>query len=155
MDLDGLNTWLSLIANIGVLLGILFLVFELKQSNRLGRLEAMQTIGDAWLFTGWEIGGNREMAALLARVSEGAIESDFDSAENYQLFSILWAADHSWEMRFGQLKLGILDQKDYSFPGRDNPMYRSNYHRVLWPAIRNDFSDEFAVFWEQRFELTQ
>lgn len=150
-----MNKWLSLAANVGVLIGIFFLAYELRQSNQLGRLEAMQTIGDAWLFTGWEIGGNKEMAALLAEVVEGAVRSDFDSGENYQIFSVLWAVDHSWQMRYNQLQLGILDPDDYSFPDRTNPFYNSDYHREIWPAIRADFKKEFADFWEKRFELSR
>ena len=40
MKLDKLNEWLTLIANVGVLLGIAFLVVELDQSNRIAEREA-------------------------------------------------------------------------------------------------------------------
>lgn len=35
MNVDKLNKWLALIANVGVLIGILFLILELQQSNRI------------------------------------------------------------------------------------------------------------------------
>ena len=152
------ETWKDSLEGIGIvaiIASLLFVAMELRQSNQLGRLEAMQSIADSWLFTGWEIGGNRDMAALLAKVVEGEVQSDFDPTENYQLTSILYAADHHWQMRFNQLQLGILDPTDYSFPDRTNPTYNSDYHRDLWPTIRADFGDEFAEFWEQRFELSR
>ena len=40
MSLDSLNKWLSLTANIGVLLGILFLIIEINQNTRATRVEA-------------------------------------------------------------------------------------------------------------------
>jgi hypothetical protein len=33
MNLDKLNRWLSLLANLGVLVGLIFLIAELNQSN--------------------------------------------------------------------------------------------------------------------------
>ena len=115
----------------------------------------MQALADAWLFTGWEIAGNKDLAALLAKVGDGAVQSDFDSAENYQVFSIFFATDHNWAMRYNQLQLGILDPEDFSFPSPNNPTYNSNYHREVWPTFRADFGDEFAGFWEKRFGLSQ
>jgi hypothetical protein len=35
MDAERLNLWLSLVANIGVIAGIVFLVIEIQQSNRI------------------------------------------------------------------------------------------------------------------------
>ena len=35
MNLDKLNQWLSLLANLGVLVGLIFLIVELNQSNRI------------------------------------------------------------------------------------------------------------------------
>jgi hypothetical protein len=137
-----------------VVVTLMYLAYQLRQSNQLGRLEAMQAMADAWLFTGWEIAGNKEMAALLAKVGEGAAQCDFDSTENYQVFSFFFGADNNWAMRFSQLQLGILKPEDYSFPNPANPTYNSNYHREVWPTFRAEFSDEFANFWERRFELT-
>src|SRR5210317_2078691 len=145
----------EVVGTVAIVVTLVFVAYELRQSNRLGRLEAMQAMADAWLFTGWEIAGNREMAALLARVGEGAVQSDFDSAENYQAFSVFYAADHHWAMRYSQLQLGILDADDYSFPTSANPTYNSDYHREVWPVIRAEFSDDFARFWESRFELNR
>ena len=76
-------------------------------------------------------------------------------------------------MRFNQLKLGVLEPEDYSFPGAGdffaepgnpemelgapggvrNAFYGSAYHREMWPNIRSGFSEEFATFWERRFGL--
>jgi hypothetical protein len=93
------------------------------------------------------------MASLLARVAEGAVQCDFDPAQNYQAFSIFYAADNNWAMRFNQLQLGILNPEDYSYPGPTNQTYNSEYHREVWPRFRSEFSDEFASFWERRFDL--
>lgn len=43
MNLDKLNQWLSLLANVGVLVGLIFLIAELNQSNRIAVYSAEST----------------------------------------------------------------------------------------------------------------
>ena len=40
MNIDSINKWLTLVVNIGVLVGIIFLVLELDQANRISRYES-------------------------------------------------------------------------------------------------------------------
>lgn len=143
----------EVIGTLAIIVSLVFVAYELRQSNRLGRLEAMQSLADGWLSSGLEISGNNELASLLARISSGATQSEFDEAENYQAMSFMYMADHFWQLRFNQLKLGLLKAEDYSFPNPTNLTYNSNFHREVWPAIRKDFNEKFAEFWEQRFDL--
>lgn len=43
MNLDKLNQWLSLLANLGVLVGLIFLIAELNQANRIAVYTAEST----------------------------------------------------------------------------------------------------------------
>lgn len=43
MNLDKLNQWLSLLANVGVLVGLVFLIAELNQANRIAVYTAEST----------------------------------------------------------------------------------------------------------------
>ncbi len=42
MDLKKLNQWLTLFANIGVLAGIIFLGFEIRQNTQIMKADAIQ-----------------------------------------------------------------------------------------------------------------
>ena len=46
MDLDRLNKWLTLVANFGVLVGIIFLILELSQNTQALRANAIQNSTD-------------------------------------------------------------------------------------------------------------
>jgi len=46
LDTDRLNRWLTLVANVGVLVGLALLVFEIRQSNLLALSEIEQTRSD-------------------------------------------------------------------------------------------------------------
>lgn len=49
MNLDKLNQWLSLLANLGVLVGLVFLIAELNQANRIAVYTAESTRSSQFL----------------------------------------------------------------------------------------------------------
>lgn len=49
MNLDKLNDWLTLLANLGVLVGLIFLILELNQSNRIAVYSAESTRSSQFL----------------------------------------------------------------------------------------------------------
>ena len=49
MNLDKLNKWLSLLANLGVLVGLIFLIVELNQANRIAVYTAESTRSSQFL----------------------------------------------------------------------------------------------------------
>lgn len=110
-------------------------------------------MADSWSTVGLELASNENLAVLLAKTDSGAGRRDFDAVENRQLFNILHGLDHHWEMRFNQLKLGVLEAADFSYPEPRSSTYASAYHKEIWPKIRPGLSVEYAVFWEQRFGL--
>ena len=85
MDFDVLNKWLSLLANTGVLVGIVFLSLEIEQSNRITEREARSEILDFNIElnrTSWE---NPEIAALMVKLRE--TNPELNEIEGYQAFS--------------------------------------------------------------------
>jgi hypothetical protein len=148
--------WKDFLEGVGlvaIVASLFFLIIEVRQSNQIGRLEAMQSMADAWSSVGIELASNENLATLFAKTDSGAGRRDFDAVENRQLFNVLHGLDHHWEMRFNQLKLGVLASTDFSYPGPRSLTYASAYHKEIWPSIRPGLSEEYAVFWEQRFGL--
>ena len=137
---------------LAIVASLVFVAVEVRQSNQIGRLEAMQSMASDWSSVGLELAGNENLATLLAKVDGGALPTDFDETENRQLMNVLHGLDHHWEMRFNQMKLGVLEPEDYSFPAGSS-MFGSEYHKAIWPRIRVGLSEEFAVFWERQHEL--
>jgi hypothetical protein len=150
--------WKDLLEGAGlvaIVASLIFVAIEMRQSNQIGRLEAMDSMAYAWSSVGLELAANENLAALLVKTDSGAVRKDFDAVENRQLFNILHGLDHHWEMRFNQLNLGVLDYADYSFPVPTSLTYASAYHKEIWLRIRPGLSEEFAVFWERRFGLVE
>ncbi|MDH3615929.1 MAG: hypothetical protein OEQ90_05585 [Gammaproteobacteria bacterium] len=146
--------WTELVAALGVISSLIFVGYEVRQSNSLGRLQAQQSMADAWSTVNLTLASNHELAALLARMHGGELKADFAPGEAHSLYLVLHGLDHTWEMYYTQTQIGVLEEGDISFPPPNNRTFSAAFHRELWPEIRGGFNEEFAVFWEQRFKLT-
>ena len=122
---------LEVVGLVAIVASLIFVAIEVRQSNQIGRLEAMESMASAWSSVGLELAGNENLAALLAKTDDGAVPKDFDAIENRQLFNVFHGLDHHWEMRFNQLKLGVLASSDYSYPAPRSLTYASVYHKEI------------------------
>lgn len=144
---------LELVGVVAIVASLVFVAKELRLSNQIGRLEAMQSMASDWASVGLQLAADEDLSALLAQIYEGAVPDDFDPGQNVQIRSVLHGLDHHWEMRFNQMNLGVLEPEDYSYPRPENILFASEYHRAIWSEIRPGFSEKFATFWENRFQL--
>jgi len=67
MDAEKLNKWLGLIANLGVIVGIAFLVLEIRQSNRIAIASNEIAVRQGWAGINEAIVSNMQLAELLAK----------------------------------------------------------------------------------------
>ncbi len=92
--MDRLNQWLTLLANVGVIVGIAFLVVEIRQNDqmlledqRLREASAFLEMEAQYMEASQQISSNKELAELLARTrSENAT---FTRAELVMLTSFM------------------------------------------------------------------
>ena len=107
MNLDKLNKWLTLFANIGVLAGIVFLSIEISQNNLLLESEARMNQGENVKEGYSDIFLNYELASLLAKVKRGEAldETAKIQLDAYQKFQLL-----EMQFQYEQFRSGALDQ---------------------------------------------
>ena len=72
MDSDQLNRWLTLAANVGVLIGILLLIFELNQNREMMRAQIRNDIAAQAVQRMDNLVADREIADILVRDQEGS-----------------------------------------------------------------------------------
>ena len=86
--MEKLNQWLTLIANLGVLIGIVFLSLEISQSNRIAISEAgteLQAIRLELNKAAWE---NTDVAELMVKLRD--IEPGLTPVEEYKALSFAY-----------------------------------------------------------------
>lgn len=85
MNVGKLNDWLTLCANVGVLVGILFLIFELQQANRIATTTAEVEIRNQFGEINAALYSDEVLAEIVDRVSQGGTEfSSIETARYYQ-----------------------------------------------------------------------
>jgi len=71
MNMEKLNQWLTLIANIGVVAGILFLAIEIRTSTETNRIAIQQNYSGNWLQINTQMANNSDLATLVDKAFRG------------------------------------------------------------------------------------
>ncbi|MEQ8314748.1 MAG: hypothetical protein RL839_04745 [Gammaproteobacteria bacterium] len=112
MKLEKLNSWLSLLANLGVLAGIVFLAVELDQSNRQAQSNAYQARINEIDQAGREYAVSEILPPIYVKIEETGLESL--TPEELERVNA-WEASRAARMN-GQLvqyRNGFLDEESY------------------------------------------
>jgi hypothetical protein len=107
LNTDKVNKWLVLGANVGVLVGLILVAFELHQSTVTTRAEMISDFQDRWVAMdmSWQ---EAEFAAAWAKAIENPEE--LTTAEMIQLSGQLWAfIDHLNSIR-RMWELGVFEE---------------------------------------------
>ena len=134
----------TLIANLGVILGIFFLAYELRQNNELMEAEArlnrtILTI-DAWRSTSQ----NPHLAELREKEKRG---EPLSSAETRQIDAAVMAIFVTIEWAFGELPRDSSEVDQIREVQRHNFANSPEYNRV-WQLRKNSFDPEFVHWME-------
>ena len=146
MNLDNLNRWITLVANIGVLAGIMFLAVEINQNNQLmeseARLAQSNSAQEAWR----EIYQNEGTAELFAKVQAGG---QLDEVEKIKLEAYQRRQIISLQFQYLEFSNGMLDQLNI-------PAWRGLHRGTgarpplgdVWDNIKSSMRPEFVEFYD-------
>ena len=112
MNIERLNSWLTLIANIGVIAGIIFLALEIDQSNREARSATYQARVNEVDQSLREFSLSESMADIYLKIEQSGVESlnpsEYLRAENWERARII-----RMQGQLYQYQLGFLDENSY------------------------------------------
>lgn len=109
MNSENLNKWLTLLANIGVVIGLALLIYEVRQSQNLAETEAAVRRLDQMQVAQVEIATSELLAAIRVKARSEGVES-LTSVELYKLR--MWESSVRLRMRsqYVEYVRGYLDQ---------------------------------------------
>lgn len=108
MNLESTNHWLALAANVGVLAGIVFLVFELQQNTVATQLEAASNFQGSFTELEMLIASNPEFAELLRK---GVEDQDTTATEKFRLNAFYTNVLRQWQFIHFQYLTDAIDEK--------------------------------------------
>lgn len=143
MNLDGLNRWLTLGANVGVLIGLLLLAFELNQNRGMIRAQTRNEIAAGVMQLMALPAENPQLAAVVRRGDAGE-QLTPDEHFQYRRFQI--ATFRYYENAHYQYRQGMYDEAEFSKQKEAWKSYagRSPGSVTIWCEMRANFSADFV-----------
>jgi hypothetical protein len=143
MSLGDLASLASLVGSVAVLVSLLFLGFQMRQSNRNQRSLMQQGRSDRNVDLLCRL-TDPKLSEILLRVSGGETLTD---AEYFVLYGFAGAVFWSYEDSFFQFHSGTLDAKSWASDVATLKRLLSNpAYRAVWRTARSGIGDEYSSF---------
>jgi hypothetical protein len=151
LESDRVNRWLTLGANLGVLIGLILLIVEIEQNSELVRAEIEHTRSEAYVAWLRQAAANDQILNLF--VTMGTLEGSFgdrfaqlEPIERMRFQQIVEARFYDYENLFGQYENGFVSQtywEQRASPGIAEWAPRWNVTNPPdGPGGRKDFKEE-------------
>ena len=151
MNTDRLNRWMTLGANLGVLVGIILLIVELTQNREMMRAQIRNDIAAHEVQRMDILVADAELAEILVRVQNG---EDLSPSEEIRARFRRYGSFRSWENVYYQYQLGLFDQSEYVGQRASWTFIikNRNGYKDYWCDFRLQTSKEFRVELESLIE---
>ena len=138
MNTYRVGTWLSLVANFGVLVGIVFLALEIQQANRIAIATSEISIRSEFKSLNELVLANDDIARLMVRAKDSG--SDFSPVDTEKLYAYLYACINNWlgiEIAYVN---GMITEMTFKVALQDVREVLQ-YYPALQPLMRNSLND--------------
>ena len=147
IDSSELNKWLVLAANIGVLLGLVLVIYEIRQNSDLMQVQISQARADAAMESNQQTFDSAYIPSILVMIQNGGELSDEDMVRYVAWFRSM---NRNQENVLSQYQFGMLDEhtpKSIEDFARAT-VWQSDVSRKAWRITRPGYSDEYVAFIE-------
>lgn len=133
---------LGIIANFGVIAGILLLVFELNQNRALMAAQTRDSVSQTVVSALQLWAANSELADIIQRADAGKDLSPTEQ-DQYAVYAISWF--RIWENQHYQYRVGLYDESEFAAVRRAwfFRLQREQALRAVWCMLGEQFSAEF------------
>ena len=146
-----LGQTITILANVGVIAGIVFLAVELQQNNELLEAEARQALVDRRISLAGMVASNDELANVVAKAQAG--EEALSPGERRQLYALNVSIFAMVESQFAEYQRGRLELEDVTVGGLTNALSDSGLSgNVLefWETWKHTTNPDFREFVEEQ-----
>ena len=140
---ERLNWWLTITANIAVLIGIVLLIVELNQNRDMMRAQTRNELAMGIVGIQSGIAENEQLAAVLAKARDGETLSP---GESLQFANRMLAMFRYWENVHYQYRMGLYDEVEFlkQKDAWEDYINVSDAQVGAWCRFSDTFSPEFA-----------
>jgi len=119
MDTNKVNKWLSLLANVGVVIGLALLIFEIRQNSDLVRIQIHQARSDAWVAERQDLADSEFLLPALEKLRAAGGRADIsaldvlDPLEAARVYRYMQSRAGDYDNLYYQYRQGYLDEEFY------------------------------------------
>jgi len=128
MNTDKINKWLTLVANVGVVIGLALLIFEIRQNSELVRAQVHQARSDAYVTTRQDLADSEFLLPAFEKFVAAGGFTDVSALD------ALDPLDAARVYRYMQSRAGDYDNLYYQF--RQGYLDEGYYHTRIEPSIK-------------------
>ena len=114
MNSEKLNRWLALLANIGVIAGIVFLAVEIQQNTNMTRAQTRDAMTGKLMNWYTSINSSEFTASTFAKGSSDPNNLDRTSGELIAFNLMIHSNLHMWENELYQYQMGLFDEDEFA-----------------------------------------
>ena len=152
MNLDSLNKWLTLSANIGVVLGIVFLAMELRQNNVLMETEARYARTQMRIDANYQLMNNPTVSSAFIKMNTGG---ELEMEERLALGRYARANFFNVQLAYEDYREGIVSADTISAEVMVNSIQTNEVYRTAWERASADALNPDFVEWIQNNYLNE
>ena len=147
MKTDQLNRWLALLANIGVIIGLILVAIELHQNSELMRIQINQARADSAMASNEHSFNSDYIPPILVKVKQG---EELTTEERHRFRDYFRAMNRNQDNVLSQYDAGMLGDntprsiKTYACQFIGN----SKASKEAWEYTNNVYSDRYIDFIE-------
>ena len=142
---DNVKSWISLLTNIGVLVGLFLLVIELKQNSQQLELQLQFQANQKMFENNRDLAGEN-IAVIFAKAITTPEELTFEEGLAASSHIINWL--NIWEDKFFIYKAGLISEQEWK---RDLEaslgwILGSSFAKKVWLSTSSEFEPEFSEY---------
>ena len=142
MNLDKVNKWLLLVANIGVLFGIVLLAYELRQNSLAVEAQTRSSIAGDTADALWRQIEHDGLSVALRKLVRG---EQLDADEDWLLARHAHITFRRWENIYYQYRVGLYDEEEFAAQAANwKRLAHASLLRPYWADMRDAYSTDFV-----------
>lgn len=146
MNFDKLNQLLTLLANVGVIAGIVFLALEVQQNTSMMQAQTRDSISDKLI--DWQLSlANDEYTAQT--FATGNLAEGFEStAQEVSYYMLVSSNFRIWENEYYQYSKGLYEEAEFAprlTRWKETTLREDTDYERIWCLRRESFSQDFQA----------
>ena len=110
MNFDKINKWLSLLGNIGVVFGLIFLVIEIQNNSKTTEAQTRDSVADKLITWQLAISANEFTANAFYK---GWTDEELTPAELMAYTQLVQSSLRMWENEWYQYQIGLYSKEEF------------------------------------------